>query len=202
MLSVELQPLNKYNVITPFSRWGNFRALRDMLKPQNVNWHLMIDDDWPALNFKESWIHSIHGRPPPPRFFIGHWMLNLFLDHHKIYDNEYYVLLTDDDFYEPDFFAKLQKYTDDAIIVSMRRAGDLLVADPTNMRIAHVGLEQLVIKGSLLKGYRINGFYEADGDLITRIWYQHAARFKFAPEIVCYFNFLPPYGNGRYDQWG
>jgi len=197
-----LQSLNKYNVITPFSRWGNLRALREMLKPQNVTWHLMIDEDWPALQFSESWIRAIHGRPPPPRFFIGHWMLNLFLDHQEIHDDEYYILLTDDDYYEAEFFAKLQKYSADVVMVSMRRAGDLLVADPANMRVAYVGLEQMVIRGSLLKQYRVNGFYEADGDLITRIWAQHPAKFQFAPEIVCYFNFLPPYGNGRYDQWG
>ncbi len=192
----------KYNVITPYSRWGNYRALRDMLKPQNVTWHLMIDEDWPALSFSESWIKAYHGRPAPPRFFIGHWMLNLFLDHQPIADDEYYILLTDDDYYSPTFFAQLHRYTSDVVMVSMRRSGDLLVADPSNMRVAHVGLEQMVIRGHLLKQYRVNGFYEADGDLITRIWSAHAAKFTFAPEVVCYFNFLPPYGNGRYDQWG
>ena len=192
----------KYNVITPFSRWGNFRPLRDMLAPQNVNWHLLIDRDMPSLSFAESWIKAHHGRPPPPRFFIGHWLLNLFLDHQEIHDDEYYVLLTDDDYYEADFFAKLAKYTADVVMVSMRRAGDMLWATPGNMRTCHVGLEQMVIKGSLLKQYRINGFYEADGDLITRIWAAHSDKFVFAPEVVCYFNFLPPAGNGRYDQWG
>jgi hypothetical protein len=194
--------LNKYHVITPYSRWFNLLALTRMLEPQNIQWHLLVDAHMPWMKFKEPWIHCIHQRPPPPRFFIGHWMLNLFLDHEKIYDDEYYVLLTDDDFYEPKFFEKLQAYQADAIICSMRRAGDLLVADPSNMRIAHVGLEQLIIKGSLLKQYRINGFYEADGDLIVRIWNDHRDKFAFAPEVVCYFNFLPPYGNGRYDQWG
>jgi hypothetical protein len=193
---------NIYNVITPYSRWYNLPALTKMLEPQGVQWHIMVDDWMPKMEFSQPWIHCIHGRPPPPRFFIGHWMLNLFLDHQDIHDDEYYVLITDDDFYEPTFFEKLQAYSADAIICSMRRFGDLLVAEPANMRIAHVGLEQLIIKGSLLKQYRINGFYEADGDLIVRIWNDHREKFVFAPEVVCYFNFLPPHGNGRYDQWG
>lgn len=173
-----------------------------MLEPQNVTWHIMVDDYMPALQFGKLWIKCIHGRPPPPGFFIGHWFYNLFIDHEEIQDDEYYILLTDDDFYEPGFFSKLQKYNSDIIICSMRRRHDLLPARPENIHIGGVGLEQLIIKGRLLKQYRINGFYVADGDLIMRLWQEQPDKFIFAPDAVCYFNFLPPYGNGNYNQWG
>jgi hypothetical protein len=200
---VELQPLNAYHVITPFSRWGNLPALIKMLRPEGVQWHLLLDEDMPLVESRFSdWIRSFHGRPPPPRFFIGHWLLNLFLDEYEIVDEDYYVLMTDDDYFEPGFFDKIRKYTDDIIICSMRRSGDKLVADPSNIRIGHVGLEQLIIKGKILKQYRCNGFYEADGDLIIRLFQEHGPKFRFAPEAVCFFNFLPPWGNGRLDQWG
>lgn len=198
---MELQSLSRYHVITPFSRWYNLTALINMLRPEKVTWHLLLDNDAPTISL-EGWLTSFHGHPPPPRFFIGHWMLNLFLDFYPIIDDHYYVLMTDDDYFEPGFFRKLDKYSDDIIICSMKRAGDKLMADPGNIRIAHVGLEQLIIKGKILKQYRCNGFYEADGDLIVRLYRDHPEKFRFAPEAVCFFNFLPPWGNGKLDQWG
>lgn len=194
--------MSRYNVITPFSRWGNLKALVAMLEPENVQWHLIVDAHMPQMVFPQSWIHVLHGRPPPPGFFIGHWMLNMFLDHVPIEDDEYYVLMTDDDYFEPGFFGKLSSYTDDILICSMKRSGDKLMAAPGNIGIGHVGLEQLIIKGRLLKQYRINGFYEADGAFIVQLYQEHPEKFRFVPEAVCFFNFLPPWGNGQLNQWG
>jgi len=194
--------MNIYNVMTPYSRWGNLPALTRMLQPENVTWHLLVDEWMPVMSFTQSWIKVFHGRPPPPRFFIGHWLMNLFLDHTEIRDDEYYILMTDDDYFEPGFFDKLRKYDDDILICSMKRSTDKLIAAPENIGIGRVGLEQLIIKGSVLKQYRVNGFYEADGDLIVRLFGDHPTKFRFVPEAVCFFNFLPPWGNGKLDQWG
>jgi len=187
-----------YNVITPLSRWKNVDALIEMLKPQNVQWHLLVDDYMPLMAPYNLWIQFHHFSPPPPAFFIGHWALNKFLDDVEINDEDYYVLMTDDDFFEPGFFDKLRECDDDIIIVSMNRGLDVLTACPENMRVCYVGLEQLVIKGKILKQYRIDGFYQADGYLILDIWRDHTEKFRFMPEAQCYFNYLPP---GRAGRW-
>jgi len=189
----------EYHVITPFSRWKNFRVLEEMLKKQGATWHVMIDDYMPTMILEGVGVGFYKFRPPPPAFFIGHWALNMFLDDQVIYDDDYYLLMTDDDFYEPGFFDKLRQYDDDVIIVSMNRGLDVLTACPDNMKVCYVGLEQLVIKGKILKQYRIDGFYQADGYLILDIWRDYAHAFRFLPEAQCYFNYLPP---GRAGRWG
>lgn len=180
------------HVITPFSRWSNLPALRDMLAKQGVEWHLLVDEHMPIMT-DEPWMSFHHLRPPPPGFFIGHWLYNIFLDEFKLEDEDYYNLITDDDFFEPGMFDKIRHEDAPIVITSMNRGKwGVLWATTENVRIGSIGLEQVHIKGWLLKQYRLNGFYESDGFLIEQLWREHRDKFKFVPEAQCYFNYLPP----------
>lgn len=195
-----------YHVLTPFSRWSNLIEMGDILKRQGVQWHLLCVDGEPKLPELGSWIHQYHFKPPPADFFIGHWLINQFLENVVVNDGDRYVVLTDDDFTEEGFFRKLDPYDEDILIVSMQRghpptvgigAGpfDTLMAAPSNLMVGSVGFEQLVIKGKVLKQYRLESVYHADGLLIIKLYGEHKEKFRFVPDALVYFNYLPP---GRY----
>ncbi len=188
---------HNYHVITPFSRWKNYPALKEMLRGYGIQWHLLLDDFMPDMS-DEGWIHFHRFRPPPSGFFIGHWALNMFLESESVQDEDYYVLMTDDDFFQPGFFDRLRVFDSDIMVVSMNRGLDVLPAAPSHMKVCYIGMEQLVIKGKILSQYRIDGFYQADGYMILEIWRDHAGKFKFIPELQCYFNYLPPGRSGRW----
>lgn len=196
------------HVLTPFSRFFNLIELGNRIKEEGAHWHLLLDQDvnLPSLG---AWVHQYRFPPPPEGFFIGHWMVNQFLDNTVIVDEDRYVVITDDDFIEPGFFSKLTAYDDDVLIVSMRRgfpgttgdgegAFDTLIAKPENIRVGSVGFEQLVVKGKILKQYRCEGVYHADGLLIIRMFQEIPDKFRFVPDAFVYFNYLPP---GRFGRW-
>ncbi len=181
------------HVITPYSRWDNYGQLRDMMKEQKVQWHLLLDEGTSFGYDIEDWIH-VHFLPRPPHgFFIGHWLYNIFLDIADLKDEDHYNLITDDDFFEPGMFDKIRDLTDPIIVTSMSRGRwGVLWADPGHMKVGSVGLEQMHIRGDILRNYRLAGFYEGDGFMIEALWREHPEKFKFVPEAQCYFNYLPP----------
>jgi len=194
-----------FHVLTPFSRWFNLIEMGDCLKRQGVQWHLLLDEGAKTHDLG-SWVHQYEFPPPPPDFFVGHWMINQFLEKVGVNDDDYYIVLTDDDFTEPGFFKKVEGCTEDIVIVSMQRghpptvgigAGpfDTLMASPSNLMVGSVGFEQLVIKGRILKQYRLDPVYHADGLLIIKLYQEHADKFRFVQDALVYFNYLPP---GRY----
>jgi len=180
-----------FNVATPMSRFGNLPRLQEMMSGQNVKWHLLLDIG-ATVGEVPDFIQVHNLRPPAPGFFPGHWFYNIFIDE-GIEDDEYYNLMTDDDFFEPGMFDKIRPFDDPVIVTSMDRGKwGVLWATPEHMRTSLVGLEQIHVKGWLIKQWRLNGFYEADGFLIEGLWREHQDKFRFVPEAHCYFNYLPP----------
>ncbi len=181
------------HVITPFSRWDNYAQLRDMLFEQKVQWHLILDEGTDCGYAVEDWIH-IHRLPKPPwGFFIGHWLYNIWLDSVELNDSDHYNLITDDDFFEPGMFDKIRSLTDPIIVTSMNRGRwGVLWAEPGHMKVGSVGLEQMHVRGDILRHYRLAGFYEGDGFMIEALWREHPEKFKFVPEAQSYFNYLTP----------
>ncbi len=200
-----------YHVLTPFSRTWNLIELGNILKSQGVLWHLLSVEGEARMPDLGDWIIQ-HFMPPPPKdFFIGHWLVNKFLDAGGVIDDDRYLVLTDDDATEDGFFRKLDQYDDDILIVSMQRSNaptgidpgcpfGTLIACPENMRVAHVGFEQLVVKGKVLKEYRCESVYHADGLLLEKMWADRMERFKFVPDARVYFNRLPPGYHGRWNR--
>lgn len=198
-------------VLTPFSRHYNLIELGNRIKEEGAHWHLLCVEGEFILPDLGTWVTQHFFPRPPDGMFIGHGLVNAFLDKIGVNDEDRYLVLTDDDLIEPGFFKKLTDYTDDILIVSMQRSNKpsgtdancaygTLIASPENIKVGHVGFEQLVIKGKVLKEYRLESRYEADGDLIVKLWNERMELFRFVPDAFTWFDFLPP---GRYkcNRW-
>lgn len=200
-----------FNVLTPFSRWTNLIDIGACLRPQRVHWHLLQVSGEREVPDLGNWVHSYQFDPPPEGFFVGHWLVNQFLDNVAVHDDERYQVLTDDDMVEDGFYAKLQSFEEDVLVTSMLRSNipsdggaacgfGTLVASPDNMKVGHVGFEQILTKGRLLRQYRCGSRYEADGDLIEKMWADGMDRFRFVPEAFVLFDRLPP-GAYKCSRW-
>jgi len=195
----------RYYVITPFSRWQHFPAVIRLLFEQKVVWAPVFDADLPLSLTFPSWVEPHYCPPAPAGFFPGYWKTNWFFDHHVIEPEARYLVLNDDDWYEPGFFDKLDNRPGELLICSMNRGqhqppgsphpGGILDACPENLRVSYVGGEQLIVSGRLMHEHRYGPEYEADGHLIVKLSQAHPV--EFVPEAQVYFNYLEP---GRWDR--
>jgi hypothetical protein len=201
----------KYNIITPLSRVENIQNLIDVLEPKNVNWHIIIDDIAPfKLVFYQEWIKQ-YICPTQGNLFWErcNFSINWFLNTFPLNEDEMYCFLNDDDSYEPDFFEKLNKYDSNLIICSMMRGDQTpssatgvrahptfkLHANPNNMCVGGVGIEQIVLSGKILKNYRLPIHGCGDGMFIEKICRENKA--TFAEEANVWFNYFEP---GRWNK--
>jgi hypothetical protein len=215
-----------YNVITPVSRPETFQLMIDMLRPKNVQWQIISTPE-SAANFAstENWIHHFvcMGDLGVEYFTRAYNKMNSFFDNAEIHDDQMYCFLSDDDAVEPDFFEKIDSALDrvssdispSIVITSMERGDrtpidavgvkrnygtDKLVASVENMHPGKIGLEQFIIKGSLLKEkkYRIpNNVHWGDGLFLTQAFYENQEKTLFCPEANVWFNYFEP---GRWDR--
>lgn len=193
-----------YNIITPLARFENFIKLKEMLEPKKITWHVLIDDDSSIdIKIQNSWIKK-YTCPNSGRAFFERCnaSINWFIDTQEIKDDEMYCILNDDDAYEPEFFNKLTN--NDILITSMERGFRIpptatgprahpttkLWATPEYMKIGYVGVEQIVLKGSILKKYRLPLNVCGDGMMITQIVRENEV--KYIPEANVWFNYFEP----------
>ena len=181
-------------VITALSRPFNLPILQESLEKHNVNWvilsHLIPQADW----FKgpiPSWAKII---------ITANWAveplynkLNAWLNSYNFNEDQWYVFLNDDDLFIDNFWEPIKKAIKEEnklIIASMwHNPNEYLKACPENMVETRVGIEQLIIHGSILKNYRFQKAYsQADGELINRITNEHKT--KYVPEAQVAFNCL------------
>ncbi len=200
-----------FHILMPFSRWFNLIDIGACLRPQGVHLHLLMikgEQDVPKLG---GWIDTYHFDAPPEGFFVGHWLVNQFLENAEVFNEDRYQVLTDDDLVEDGFYSKLASFDDDVLVTSMQRSNipsdggaacgfGTLVASPENMKVGHCGFEQILAKGKVLKEYRCGSRYEADGDLIEKMWADGMERFRFVPNAFVYFDRLPP-GAYKCNRW-
>ncbi len=201
----------KYHVITPLNRFENLNKLIEMLEPQQVIWHIITDDSrWrPPLPWEE-WIMGYVCHNPETTFFTRcNWAINWFLDTYPPFPNDRYCILNDDDAYESGFFDKIDAHEGEVIIPSMERGYQIpkgvqaerahgfhkLVAQPENMCIGGVGVEQIIVSGRLLRTARLPIHICGDGMMIEWFYKTHGA--EFAPEANVWFNYFEP---GRWDK--
>jgi hypothetical protein len=215
-----------YNVITPVSRPETFQSMIEMLKPKNVNWQIISTPE-SASNFtsNESWIYHFvcSGDLGVEYFTRAYNKMNAFFDNAEIHDDHMYCFLSDDDAVEPDFFEKIDTalaevsniISPSIVITSMKRGNrtpsdavgvkksygtDTLVASLENMQPGKIGLEQFIIKGSLLneKKYRIpNNVHWGDGLFLNQAFWENQEKAIFCPEANVWFNYFEP---GRWDK--
>lgn len=203
------------NVITPLARFDNLKELTKNLKPHNVKWHIITDDDNDTpIEITEPWIHHY----VCPNESVEFWArsnnsINWFIRTQDLHDEEYYCVLNDDDSYEDNFFLKLQEQIKEAneskkpcelVITSMKRGHNIpqdvppvkrhptytLYAVPENMQVCGVGVEQFFIKGKLLRKHQLPLTPYGDGELIVELVSTYTP--LYLPSLYVYFNYLEP----------
>lgn len=200
-----------YHVITPMYRVENLRKLIPMLEKQDVQWHVISDDEDPfRLHFRKPWIHSYVCPNRETTFFTRcNFAINWFLSSYPLNDGDRYQILNDDDSVEDGFYEKIDNHESGVIIPSMARghhtpadaiperahAFTTLIAAPQNMHVGGVGVEQMVICGRLLKLVRLPLSICGDGEMITYCVNTFGA--DYAPEALVYFN---RFERGRWDE--
>lgn len=210
----------KFNVITPMARFNNIARLKAHLEPQGIHWHVIVDDDCGFyVKFEESWI-STYVCPNRLDIFWARCnnSINWFLDTQNIAEDEYWCILNDDDGYEPEFFNKLVDYIDyaheqgqeaRAIITAMHRGHQVppntpiekyhptsyLPADPSYTRPGSVGVEQLIMRGDLMRQYRLPLANDGDGQWVTKVASENMI--MYTPDVEVWFNYFEP---GRWNK--
>jgi hypothetical protein len=127
---------------------------------------------------------------------------------------QYFGFTCDDDGYEPGFFADLERVAGNCMnkgkppgimIVSMRRwyheskprPEAELIAEPFNMQMGRIGLEQFYIRADIMERFRFCGqvqgrrFGGGDGELIIRLFNRMPKEFLFIPDLFTNWNNLP-----------
>jgi hypothetical protein len=196
----------KFVVITPFKRYQNRNILTNHLRDFNIIWNPIVDDrEWVLWYNSEDWIFPFVYKTEGLEGDQGNIRINKFIEN-GLEDETYYSFLCDDDFYEKDFFDKIFRATpkEDVIIVSMKRGdyGDcngkpthILPAAPQNISECWVGLEQLVVKGKVLKKLRLEiNNPHADGKMIRELK-ESGIPIKYLMDTFVLFNYLE---KGRY----
>ncbi len=197
------------HVITPLNRFENYGKLCELLRPQGIQWHIITDQGATKATPDEPWIHSYcMNNDGAPFWARCNKAINWFLDHHALYMGDRYGILNDDDAYEEGFFEKLNEFPSECIAVSMKRGNktpkdaiaerahgtNTLVAAPENMKVGHVGVEQLLVSGRILTQCRLPIHICGDGQ-----WIEYIAATQpivYVPDVFVLFNYLEP---GRWD---
>lgn len=202
-----------YNVLTPLYRVENLRKLIPMLEKQDVQWHVIYDQDTPfRIGFDQPWIHSYVCPNNETTFFTRcNYAINWFLNSYPPIEDQRYQILNDDDALEDDFIDKIDLHAGEVIIPSMERGARTppgvqperahgatkLWAAPENVHIGGVGVEQIIISGRLLNGpppIRLPLHICGDGMMVEWTYKTYGA--EFAPECNVLFNF---YEKDRWD---
>lgn len=181
----------KFAVVTPFSRFGNGDILIKHLEPFGIIWHPVVrDKDLHKQGWAEEWIRPLI-YVDALTFDVCYAKLNDFIASGLIENDVYYSFLNDDDFYEPGFFDKIRERCsgqEPVIVVSMKTGNNsTLIADRKTMSEGFVGLEQLIIRGDILKGLRFaEDSHSADGKMAAQV----AGGAKYLPDVFVLFNYL------------
>jgi len=188
-----------YHVLTPCTRPENLPALEKMLTPINVKWHVIMNEGI-IVDF-----NPLRCPPKPEKWNGGCWAINWYILNAEIEAGARYLVLPDDDFYEPWFFDKIDAVDGSVLIVSMKRGNhttpdpgygtDTLVASKENLAHGKIGAEQIVVTGDILRDHRYGRAADGDWDFISSVTAFHDP--VFVPDAFVWFNFLEL---GRWDK--
>ena len=193
------------------ARFENIELLTKMLRPKNIQWHIITDEGSNATIPKEDWIHHYIC----PNEGVNFWercnnSINWFLDTSIIYANEMYCILNDDDAYEPNFFSKLDEIctqnpeNSGVIICSMERGYNIptsamperqhpthkLWAHGDNIKVGSVGVEQIILSGTHISNHRLPLEIAGDGMFIVDVVSKNGG--MLAPDVTVLFNYFEP----------
>jgi len=204
-------------VVTPFSRKENLPFLIKVLEGK-CNWVVLQSSDEPVIEFPE-WV-DVRRYDVTNKKSISNRLFNEFINH-GVDDDTQYILLNDDDSVEEGFFDKIPNAS--VVVVGMKRNDtpklharwdswekktsklhegiDVLEAKPEEMRCAHVGGEQFIIKGYVLKNFRYglgdsSDLEPGDWKFMKQILYEYEP--VFVPDAYVLFNYFE---DGRFKSF-
>lgn len=179
-------------VVTPFQRKENIELLINVLHGK-ANWTVLIDDESLIKAFPE-WVTVKKYDKPREGICKPNSLFNQFIAE-GLEDETQYMILCDDDSVEEGFFDKIPDK--DVVVTSMKRGWDTLEAKPENMSIAHVGGEQVIVKGKILRNFRYGLSPVGDGEMIEKLKQEH--EFTYVPDAYVLFNYFRghPYSTFR-----
>jgi hypothetical protein len=179
-----------------------------MLSPTGVLWHPIFDRMVDVSSLWLPWILPMFSRAAAPGWFPGHYAANWFLNHVYWQNQDRYLLLNDDDFYEPDFFPKVDSVDGDVLVCSMKRgqhspaktdtpaqACNDLIAAQENLTCGGIGGEQIILAGHVQRNYRVGPGFAGDWDMISAVLKEYKP--AFVPDAFVWFNYLEP---GRWNE--
>lgn len=208
--------LNKFHVITPFSRWENLKEFTDNtaqadslnLIISSTQYMLGLEDVADNFTFQivdANKLGEVDGA-------YCYRKVNLLLDKmsNHIQDNDLFMFLCDDDGIPENFVASVKTLFSnlpdsiDAVVVSLKRGDHIppdgiqhgtetLIAKSENMKVGKCGWMQAIVKGRVLKKLRFNNTACADGEMME--WLAKNYNVHYQPDTFVLFNFLQP---GRY----
>ena len=199
-----------YTIITPLSRFNNYKAVKENLILQRKNgidirWVILTDEDCDIkVQAKEDWISNyVSNNTGTIGWERCNISINNYINHLPIDSPGKYLFLNDDDAYPDGFFDKLDNLINsDVAICSMERGyrtppeaqgvhahpTSKLEAKPENMIPCRVGVEQIIVTGSILKRYQLPINACGDGMLIEKIVKENKT--QYIPSLSVLFNYF------------
>ena len=205
--------LPEFYLITPVSRQENMAALQNSVfqafegQPATYTWVLLHFDDEPAPKppIKDSNIKILRAARVPG----FHDIMTLFNTAIRHCDRPSWIWQVQDDNLVPrwairEWLKAIAAHPDKRVMVCSHDRGDNatrhgaspLRAEPANMRVGHVSLEQYLIHSSLHEKYLYQNSACGDGLIMEALYHDYGNEFAFFPDFVVPFNALEP---GR---WG
>lgn len=192
------------HLMMPFSRHDLWDKLIAAYEPMNIILHplVMHGETLPSFQGKD-WIQ-------PWAFVMERFnqskMLNMFISDTTINPDDYYVSVSDDDMYDQDVFQFIRNMSDPVVIISMKRGYRVppglpinkryppttLLAQPDNMRVGHVGGEQIFMKGSVLKTIRFDTDAPMVADGLVAEAIKSCYPIRYEPTLFALFNYYEP----------
>lgn len=165
-----------------------------MLAPMGITWHLIYDYGVAPVHPNKAWIKPMISAPTPLDWHPSSWKDNWFLDHCEIDDLGRYCHLSDDDWYDKDFFSKLDERDSDVLIATMMNGPTPegprtnLWAEPGRVQGGRIGAQQIIVSGYIIRYYRYGRQYAGDWDFIEAITSNHP--YEFVREANVYWNHI------------
>jgi hypothetical protein len=185
-----------------------------------VMWHpIMFQDE--AVEFNEPWIFPVtipmdskDCKAAHPGTFKRNW----FIENCRIFDDDYYVCVDDDDMYEPNVMSEIKAMNDDIVIISMKRGDYIpkdatperryptytLYAHPDNVRISGISGQQSFVKGKIFKDHTFDESFQAWDGAAAMHHKESGEQIAYRPDLFALFNYYEPgrWKKGSSHQWG
>lgn len=168
--------MKKVHVLTPFSRYEEKKKFVEYLSQFRdvIYFHpieLEVKSDWGKKN--KNWIFPLCLPRHNEAWDYCYEKLNYFIEQKEIIDDDYYCFLNDDDGIEDSYFDEILNCDTDIVFASMKRGNHqvgehpttTLIASAKNIGLCLTGLEQIIVKGHVLREVRFNNHIWADGQL-------------------------------------